>query len=96
MLSLIIATTAMPQGAVQDADSAVKIAEQALMRIYGKRKIQSERPFRAKLENGVWTVAGTLHCRDQNGEPTEHCVGGVAVAKISEADGRVLSTAHYK
>jgi hypothetical protein len=49
-----------------------------------------------RIAAGVWTVAGTLHCKDANGKPVEHCVGQVAVAKISEADGRVLSAARYK
>jgi len=38
--------------AVPDEATAVKIAEKALTKIYGKKQIQSERPFTATLANG--------------------------------------------
>jgi len=90
----LLAPLAVPQGKVKDADAAIKIGEKALMRVFGKEKIESERPFKATLKNGVWTVAGTLYCKDKNGQLSTMCVGGVATAKIAEADGRVLSTFH--
>ncbi len=93
---LVFGAAAAPQGKVSDSEAAVKIAEKALIRVYGKRQIESERRFKAKLEDGVWTVYGTLHCKDQDGNPTDICVGGVAVARISEKVGRVLSTMHTK
>jgi len=48
------------------------------------------------LENGIWTVEGTLHCSDGKGGVTTHCVGGTAEVKLSKADGRVLKMIHYK
>jgi hypothetical protein len=95
-LTLLFVSSAVSQQKVRDSAEAVKIAEKALMRIYGKKQIKSERPFKAKLENGIWTVSGTLHCKDEDGNPTDVCVGGAAVARISEADGHVISAVHYK
>jgi hypothetical protein len=84
-------------GYVPDSATAVKIAEAVLIPVYGKERIESERPFTAELNNGVWTVAGTLHCSDgKGGTTTTLCVGGVAAVKISKADARVLFMMHYK
>ena len=96
VFALLFATLAISQERVADEVAAIKIAEKALIRVYGKKKIESERPFRAELKDGIWTVFGTLYCRDKDGNRTTHCLGGVATARISEADGRVLSTIHTK
>jgi hypothetical protein len=65
-----------------DPITAVKIAEAVLIPVYGKEKIESERPFKAVLENGVWAVNGTLHCPDGKGSVTTMCVGGTAEVKL--------------
>ena len=83
-------------GFVPDSITVVKVAEAVLIPVYGKEKIESERPFKATLENGVWTIDGTLHCSDGNGSVTTNCVGGTAQVKLSKADGRVLRMIHYK
>src|SRR5438105_7832010 len=83
-------------GFVPDSTTAVKIAEAVLIPVYGKEKIESERPFKATLENGVWTVNGTLRCPDGKGGTTTICVGGTAEVKLSKADGRILKMIHYK
>jgi len=98
---MFCASQAIPQkshGYVPDEATAVKIAEAALIPVYGKEHIESERPFHAKLSSGVWTVGGTLYCAGPNGQrgTGTQCAGGVAVVKISEADGRILSMTHYK
>ncbi len=85
-----------PKGPVSDSETAIEIAEAALIPVYGGKQIKSERPFVAELENAVWTVHGTLHCPDGKGGTTTLCRGGVAVVKISKADGRIISMAHYK
>lgn len=88
-------TNNSPPVAVPDEATAVKLAEKALAKIYGKRRIQSERPFTAKLAEGIWHVTGTLYCRDKNGNMiTGACVGGVAMADLRQSDGRVLKTGH--
>ncbi|HEY6270631.1 MAG TPA: NTF2 fold immunity protein [Terriglobales bacterium] len=81
--------------AVPDQATAVKLAEKALAKIYGRKQIQSERPFSAELTEGIWHVAGTLYCKDNRGNViTGDCVGGVASAEIRQSDGRVLKTGH--
>jgi hypothetical protein len=82
---------------VPDAPTAVSLAEKALTKVYGKKVIESERPFTASLSDGVWRVSGTLFCKDNNGNVVKDaCVGGVAMAEIRQSDGRVLRTGHTK
>lgn len=83
-------------GFVPDSTTAVTIAEAVLIPVYGKEKIEAERPFKAVLENGVWTVNGTLHCPDGKGGVTTRCVGGTAEVKLSKADGRIIRMIHYR
>jgi hypothetical protein len=40
-------------GVVSDEATGVKLAEKALERIYGKKQIQSEKPFTAKLTDDI-------------------------------------------
>jgi hypothetical protein len=96
LIPLVFGQAAAKREYVPDSDTAVKIAEAVLMPVYGKSKIESERPFTAKLKDGVWKVSGTLHCFDRNGRETEMCVGGVAVVELSKADARIISMTHYK
>jgi len=74
----------------------VKVAEAVLIPVFGKEKIESERPFTAILKNGVWTVAGTRRCPDGKGGFTTDCVGGAATVQISKQDARIISMIHYK
>jgi hypothetical protein len=83
-------------GFVPDKETAVKIAEAVLIPVYGKTQIESEQPFDASLKDGVWIVSGSLNCgNDKHGKPNV-CVGGVAVVRISKADGRIIDMIHYK
>jgi NTF2 fold immunity protein len=85
-----------PSGYVPDSATAVQIAEAVLVPIYGKKQIESEKPFTATLEGDVWTVGGTLRCPDGKGGTTTKCDGGVAVVKISKMDARILFVIHGK
>ncbi len=97
MLSAVtVAQVKPPHGFVSDSEPALKIGEAALMRVYGKKQIESERPFSAELKDGVWAVAGTLRCPDGKGGTTTRCVGGVAVVHIAQRDGRILKMWHTK
>lgn len=81
-----------PQGYVPDARTAIRIAIAVWSPIYGEKHIQSERPFHAALNHGIWTVTGSLR-------PSPHgyvVVGGVALAKISKKDGCILQVIHGK
>ena len=102
--ALTITASAISQSAkphsVPDEATAVAIAEAALIPVYGRKQIESERPFTASLKDDVWTVAGTLYCSDgrpqtYNNRPPS-CFGGVAVVKISKLDGHIVSMTHYK
>jgi hypothetical protein len=74
----------------------VKIAEAVLTPVNGKKKIASERLFKATLKDDVWTVQGTLTCPDAKGGITTFCVGGTATVKLSKVDARVVFMMHYK
>ena len=82
--------------AVPDEVTAVKIAERVLTGIYGKKIIDSEKPFTATLTKGVWHVGGTLYCNDEHGVRIAGagCRGGVAMAEIKQSNGRILRTEH--
>jgi len=93
-------TTAQPSppsykpvgGYVPDAKTAAQIAVAVWSPIYGERKIQGEKPFHASLKRGVWTVIGSM----PPSRPGVKMHGGVALARISKADGRVLQVIHGK
>lgn len=84
------------EGYVPDSTTALKIAEAVLVPVYGRKQIESEQPFTARLKDDVWTVSGTLRCPDGKGGTTTLCVGGVAVVQISKVDAHILSMIHYK
>lgn len=75
------------KGYVPDEETAIKIAAAALGPIYGKKKIDSEKPFRAALKDGVWTVTGSL---------PKGSAGGTAMARISQETGCILEINHGK
>jgi hypothetical protein len=95
-VSLALGQASAKREYVPDEETAVKIAEAVLTPVYGKAKIESERPFTGKLKDGVWEVSGTLHCPNSDGHDTVGCKGGVAVVKISKSDARIISMIHYK
>ncbi len=102
--SLLLVALAFGQGSrpqkdgyVPDSATAVRIGEAALVPVYGKKHIESEEPFTARLKDNVWTVSGTLYCSDGKGGRTAgNCVGGVAVVRISKTNGHVISMTHGK
>jgi NTF2 fold immunity protein len=75
---------------VADSATAIEIAEKALFPVYGRRHIESERPFTATLNDGVWTVHGTLRCSVGKGGATTICAGGAANVEISQKNGHIL------
>ena len=86
----LISPQSIPELPVPDAQSALKIAEPALIKKYRRQHIDYERPLTARLEEGIWTVYGTLCCPGQNGRRTYEkgkCVAGVAALKLRQSDG---------
>jgi NTF2 fold immunity protein len=75
------------EGYVPDATTAIKIAEAVWIPIFGKRRLSDEKPFTARLVNGVWYVAGTL---------PKGTRGGTAFAEISKETGCIIKVGHGK
>lgn len=74
-------------GYVPDEQTAISIAVAVWIPIYGRQQIESEKPYKATLKNGVWTVTGSL---------PEGYDGGTAVAEISQETGCILRIIHYQ
>ncbi|MBI3561579.1 MAG: hypothetical protein HY080_07690 [Gammaproteobacteria bacterium] len=68
-----------------DENTAIQIAVAIWASIYGAEKIAREKPYHARLENGVWIVVGSL---------PKTMRGGVAIAEISKENGRILRVSH--
>jgi hypothetical protein len=81
-------------GLILNADTALRVAEPELIRIYGASVIASERPLNAGSWGDMWVVSGTLHCGHHKGVPPTVCPGGVATAHLSKSDGRVVEILH--
>jgi hypothetical protein len=73
-----------PKGFVPDSLTAVRVAEAVLVPVYGQAVIDDEKPLRAVLKGGVWTVRGHI-----KGGP-----GGVSHVEIAKADARILRMTH--
>ncbi|MCC7308099.1 MAG: hypothetical protein IT173_11075 [Acidobacteria bacterium] len=52
--------TPVPSGFVEDEQAAIDIAVKVWIPIYGQEHIESEKPYEAKLKNGIWEVSGSL------------------------------------
>ena len=61
--------------------------------IYGRKHIENERPFTARLHGNRWIVKGTL---SKARSADQIVVGGTAVAEIDKADGRIIAVYHLK
>jgi hypothetical protein len=75
---------ASPEGLVPNKETAIRIAVAVWEPIYGVAQIAAQKPYRVRLEKGIWIVEGTLHSE----------LGGVAIAEIAKSDGRVLRVSH--
>jgi hypothetical protein len=96
LLLLIGSAFTQERDYVPDEKTAVAIAEAVLIPIYGRKHIESERPFKAKLKDGIWYVNGTLHCGKSKQPVDEICVGGAAAVQLAKRDGRIIEMVHYK
>jgi hypothetical protein len=48
------------EGYVPDKDTAIKIAEVILIRLYGERDVTSQKPYVVTEDENIWWVCGTL------------------------------------
>jgi hypothetical protein len=74
--------------AVSSDTTAVRIAVTSFCKIYGKDKIEGEKPFHAKLKDGIWYVYGSL--------PSKYDKGGTAEAEIIKKTGKIIRITHGK
>lgn len=84
---------------VKDEETAIKIAENKLFVMYGKSKIEEERPYNIDLvHNKVWVITGSLNAGIlekllSGGMPM---LGGAFEIKINAKDGKTINITHYK
>lgn len=72
-------------GYVPDSTTAVSIATAVLTPIYGKAKIDAEKPWHTGLKDGVWTVVGTFNGKGEGGE---------AIIQIDKMTGAIIFVTH--
>ena len=79
-----------PEGYVPDAKTAIRIAEAVWLPIYGKKVLDDEKPFLARLgpDQKFWIVEGNT----VSWPPGD--LGGVALIYISKQDGTILRVSH--
>jgi hypothetical protein len=75
------------EGYVPNEEAAIKIAVAVWEPIYGSKKIAQEKPYKAKLQNGVWLVTGSLKSGWK---------GGVAEIEICKTTAQVIRLSHGK
>lgn len=72
-------------GYVPDEETAIGIAVAVWIPIYGKKQIESKKPFKAVLKNDVWHIEGSLPMG---------WLGGVPEAEIDKKTGRIIRISH--
>jgi len=80
-------------GYVPDATTASHIAEAVWLPIYGKNKIDGERPFHANRVGDLWYVEGSLPA---SSDPKDIVAGGVAEITIHAKSGKIIRVSHGK
>ena len=68
-------------GVVSDKETAIRIAEAILFPVYGENAIRGQRPYQVTLNDGKWTVDGTVR---------PSFVGGSFHVVILQRDARVV------
>ncbi len=48
------------EGLVPDKETAIKVAEAVLFRLYGEGSIKGQRPYVVKEDDYIWWISGTL------------------------------------
>ncbi len=75
------------EGYVPNEETAIKIAVAVWEPIYGVKKIAQEKPYKATLQNGIWSVRGSLK---------SGWVGGVAEIEICKSTAQIIRLSHGK
>ena len=79
-------------GFVPDKETAEKIADIILTKIYGDKIIVENKPYIIDLIDDIWNIKGTL----RNSEFGLPSVGGVPYIKIRKSDGAILGVIKTK
>ncbi len=85
MQCVITSTSSARHGDVPDEETAVAVAEESLLQLYGQEHVRKFQPYHAKLDDGVWTTYGTLKPGSRGGTPQ---------LRMSKEDGRILEIWH--
>ncbi len=72
---------------IKNENTAISIAEPILFDIYGKSKIENEKPYEVYLIDNYWVISGTLN---------RFSSGGTFVIIIDARNSKVLKIIHYK
>jgi hypothetical protein len=72
---------------IKDRSTAIKIAEPILFSIYGKKNIESQKPYESYLIKNYWVISGTL---------PKDMLGGTFLIIIDERNSKVLKITHGK
>ena len=73
-------------GVVADKETAIRIAEAILFPVYGENAIRGQRPYQVTLNDGKWTVDGTVRLG---------FVGGSFHVVILQRDARVVEIGYH-
>jgi hypothetical protein len=73
------------EGLVPDKQTAIKIAEVVLFRLYGEEGIVAQRPYKVKEDADIWWISGTLK---------ENEFGSAFNIAISKQTGAILHLEH--
>ncbi|REC71728.1 MULTISPECIES: YbbC/YhhH family protein [Epilithonimonas] len=77
---------------ITDEETAVKVAEPILFKIYGQEKIKEERPYEINKVNNYWIINGTM----ENSELGTLKFGGTFNIIIDSNNGEVIQVTHGK
>ena len=72
---------------IKEEKTAISVAEPILFEIYGKSKIEDEKPYEAYLINNYWVIRGTLN---------RFSLGGTFSIVIDARNSKVIEIIHYK
>jgi hypothetical protein len=73
---------------VPDEETAIKVAEVYLFKLFGKAKIEEEQPYQICNIKGYWFIMGTM--------PKKYIFGGYFEIVISAKTGEVVRLSHGK
>jgi len=77
---------------VSDEETAIKVAEPILFKIYGQEKIKEERPYEINKVNNYWIINGTM----KNSQFGILKFGGTFNIIIDSNNGEIIQVTHGK